>query len=366
MSLKVDDAASLACVWRFTPESAPNEETRLIALLDGIGRTGSIAAAARELGMSYRHAWGRIDRWQGHFGRELVASGRGSGSRLSPFAAQLVTLDAQVRRRLAPHLAAADLEMAEILAGRPRGTHLRLRLVASHDLAVGSLADLMRARGHEVDLHFRGSVEAVAALAEGGCDAAGFHCPGGDLGRRVWSQYRRQLSARIHQLLRVCDRVQGLMVPAGNPKRLREVRDLARPDVRFLNRQPGAGTRMVFDLLLQEHGLKPGHIRGYTSEEHTHAAVAALIAGGEADAGLGIEAAARRFRLDFVPLIEEAYYFGFPRKSARSPEILGLAEALESPEFRQAVAAMPGYDATGSGDRLSVLAVDKALQVGET
>ncbi|MCK7501471.1 MAG: LysR family transcriptional regulator [Comamonadaceae bacterium] len=155
-------------MWRFTPESAPNEETRLIALLDGIGRTGSIAAAARELGMSYRHAWGRIDRWQGHFGRELVASGRGSGSRLSPFAAQLVTLDAQVRRRLAPHLAAADLEMAEILAGRQRGTHLRLRLVASHDLAVGSLAELMRERGHEVDLHFRGSVEAVAALADGG------------------------------------------------------------------------------------------------------------------------------------------------------------------------------------------------------
>jgi len=352
-------------MWRFTPESAPNEETRLIALLDGIGRTGSIAAAARALGMSYRHAWGRIDRWQAHFGRELVESGRGSGSRLSPFAAQLVTLDAQVRRRLEPQLAAADLEMAEILAGRQRGGTLRLRLVASHDLAIASMAELMRAKGNEVDLHFRGSLEAVAALADGACDAAGFHCPGGDLGRRVWGQYRRQLSARKHQLLRVCNRVQGLMVPAGNPKRLRDVRDLARMDVRFLNRQPGAGTRMVFDLLLQQHGLKPSDIRGYTSEEHTHAAVAALIAGGEADAGLGIEAAARRFRLDFVPLIEEAYYFGFPRKAAHSPEIVGLAEVLASEEFRQAAAALPGYDATGSGERLSVLAVDKILQEGE-
>lgn len=365
MSSKAGLGASLTCVWRFAPDSAPTDESKLISLLEGIGRSGSIAAAARELGISYRHAWGCIERWQGHFGRELVESGRGAGSRLSPLAAQIVNLNTQVLRRLAPQLAAADQEMAEILAGRDLAVNLRLRLVASHDLAVASLAERMRARGHEVELHFRGSLEAVAALADGACDAAGFHCPGGELGRRIWSQYRRLLSARKHLLLYVCDRVQGLMVPPGNPKRLRKVRDLARSDVRFLNRQPGAGTRMVFDLLLQEQGLKPGDIRGYASEEHTHAAVAALIAGGEADAGMGIEAAARRFRLDFIPLIKEAYYFGFPRKAARSPEIAELAEALGSESFRQSVATLPGYDARRSGELLPVLAVDQELQDGQ-
>jgi molybdate transport repressor ModE-like protein len=351
----------LAAVWRLAPDSALGDEGLLLALLDAIARNGSIAAAAREQQTSYRHAWGRIERWQARFGQPLVLAGRGSGSRLTPFAQQLLALDARVRKRVEPQLAAAQAEMAALLGDPVAVAGTALSIEASHDLAVAGLADLLGNGGIEVDLHFRGSLEALAALSLGRCDVAGFHCPAGALGRRIWAQYRRYLSPRKHHVVRVCERVQGLMVAPGNPRRIAGVGDLAKARVRFLNRQPGAGTRMVFDLLLQDQGLKPGDIRGYGSEEHTHAAVAALIAGGAADAGLGIEAAARRFGLDFVPLVDESYFFAFPRKTERSAVIQALTSALGSGEFRRAVAELPGYRAQNSGEVVAVAELDRSL-----
>lgn len=362
MSSTAHIAPQLCGVWRLASDSAPGDETRLLALLAGIARSGSIAAAAREQSLSYRHAWGRIERWQAALGRVLVVAGRGSGSQLTPFASELLALDERLRKRLAPHLEAASAEMASLLAGPPEGER-RIALIASHDLAVAELAEHLRRQGWGVDLRFRGSLEAVAALAGERCDAAGFHSPGGALGGRIWSRYLHHLSGRKHHLLRVCGRTQGLMVPAGNPKRLTGLRDLAPRKVRFLNRQQEAGTRMVLDLMLQEQGLDPADIRGYTAEEHTHDAVAALIAGGAADAGLGIEAAARRFGLDFVPLVEETYFFACRRKAARSPALQGLAEALSGPDFRAVVARLPGYRCAGSGEILTLAEAGRSLGI---
>jgi molybdate transport repressor ModE-like protein len=362
MSFDTHLTPTLAGVWRFAPDAALGDEAQLMALLTGIAQTGSIAAAARASGMSYRHAWGRIERWQTRLGQVLVDAGRGSGSRLTPFATRLLALDARIRKRLAPHLAAASTEMAALLAGQATQT-AQLKLAASHDLTVAELAELLRSRGWTVDLRFRGSLEAVAALAREDCDAAGFHCPGGLLGRRIWAQYLRHLSPRKHELMKVCERVQGLMVAQGNPKQVKGLRDLARGEIRFLNRQQGAGTRMVLDLLLLDQGLRPEDVSGYTSEEHTHAAVAALIAGGAADAGLGIEAAARRFGLEFVPLVEETYYLAYRRRAARSPAMAGVAAALAGPEFGEIVSRFPGYRCRGSGEVLSMSAIGRSLGV---
>ncbi|MFZ5509041.1 MAG: substrate-binding domain-containing protein [Pseudomonadota bacterium] len=329
--------------WRFGAGSPPPEEARLLALLDDIARHGSIAAAARRQGLSYRHAWGLIEKWQSVFGRPLLAATRGSGSEPSAFARRLLELDRRLAAQLAPRLQAAGEEMRRLLAEEEQPRAVRLALAASHDLALVKLQELMQADGHAVDLQFRGSVESLELLARGACDAAGFHCPEGDLGRRIWTEYRKHLRPRKHVLLPLGRRVQGLMVQPGNPRKLRSVADLARRNVRFLNRQPGAGTRLLLDLLLARQGIDVHRIRGYASEEHTHAAVAALVAGGEADVALGIEAAARRFGLDFVPLVPEDYFLALPRSRLQEAPLAALRAYVAGAAFGAALGSLPGY-----------------------
>lgn len=361
MSEPAQDAARLELQWRFGEHLGGEDAARLLALLRGIAASGSIAAAAREQASSYRHAWGRIERWQEHFGRPLVSAGRGSGSRLTAFAQKLLELDQRTRTRLAPQLAAARQELAALLAPPPQTAAAPLAIVASHDLALAELAELLRSRGVPVDLHFRGSLEALRALAQGQCAAAGFHCPGGDLGRRLWAQYRPHLSPRKHRLMRLWGRRQGLMVRKGNPKRIRTLEHLSRGGVRFLNRQPGAGTRLLLDHLLAQQGLSPAAIQGYTAEENTHAAVAALIAGDAADCALGIEAAARRFGLGFVPLLTETYYLALTLGSAGSAAQQAFMDALADSEFRRRAAALPGYDLRQAGAALTVSELEQSL-----
>ncbi len=347
----------LDCRWRLGPQAA--DAAQVLALLEGIGRTGSIAEAARELGLAYRGAWGRIEKWQVALGRPLLSAARGSGSQLSPLALELLPLalelldiDRRLRGRIEPELAAAREQMRAALARHGQSGATRLSMAASHDLALVRLREALAAQGCTLDLQFRGSIESLAALARGACEVAGFHCPEGDLGRQIWPGYLRLLRPRRHALVRLCRRVQGLIVRKGNPLGLRSVADLAREGVRFLNRQPGAGTRLLLDLLLQRDGVVPAQVRGYGSEEHTHAAVAALVAGDEADAGLGIEAAARRFGLDFVPIASEDYLLALRRERLRDPAMLALRAQLGSPAFRAAVEAMGGYDARESGEEV--------------
>jgi molybdate transport repressor ModE-like protein len=354
MSIHADLEIGLDCRWRIGADSALPEEAQLLALLEGIARTGSIAAAARELRLSYRNAWGRIEKWQVILGQSLLDATRGSGSQLSPFAQRLLEIDGRLRRKLAPQLAAAREEMRGALMTPRESAAVRLSIVASHDLALVRLREGLAAEGHHVELQFRGSVESLATLARGACDVAGFHCPEAEFGRRIWPVYRRLLRPRRHVLIRLCRRTQGLIVQKGNPKRLRGVADLARKKVRFLNRQPGAGTRLLLDLLLQQDGVDPAQVRGYASEEYTHAAVAAMVAGGEADAGLGIEAAARRFGLDFVPLVAEDYFLVTRRDRLRDAPLLVLKAHLASEDFRNAVRSLGGYDPRHAGEEVAV------------
>lgn len=327
---------------------------QLIALLAAVERSGSIASAAREVGVSYRNAWGLLARGEELLGQPLVHMARGRGSTLAPLGATLVTLDARLRKALAPRLEKAREEVRRALQPESRAAAVPLMVHASHDLALAKLRDLMLERGHQVELEYRGSLESLASFDQGRCDIAGFHCPEGPLGVSIWRQYRAHLKQRRDMLLYLARRTQGLMVVRGNPKRLRSIADLASPKVRFLNRQHGAGTRLLLDLLLNQQGIDPADIRGYTTEEYTHAAVAALIAGGAADAGIGIEAAARRFNLDFIPLLHEHYYLAVRRNRNDERAVRALVAELQGEEFRQAVHMLPGYDCERAGEMLAV------------
>jgi putative molybdopterin biosynthesis protein len=145
-------------------------------------------------------------------------------------------------------------------------------------------------------------------------------------------------------------REQGLIVARGNPKEIKGLADLARRDVRYVNRQRGAGTRILLDYGLGQLGIAPEQIRGYEREEYTHLAVAVAVQSGVADCGLGIAAAAWTLGLDFIPLEQERYDLVIPRAYYESDLLRPLLDLIRGPEFRRAVAELPGYDATHMGE----------------
>ncbi|MFY7948376.1 MAG: substrate-binding domain-containing protein, partial [Gemmatimonas sp.] len=159
----------------------------------------------------------------------------------------------------------------------------RLRIHASHGFAVQALHEALQRdarEGFSHELKYCGGAEALAALAGGQCDIAGFHVPIGRFEPAVLAHYRPWLASRSLRLVALATRRQGLMVAPGNPRRIYGVADLARPGVRFINRQPGSGTRVLLDLLLAEAGIAPSQLRGHEQCEFTHAAVAAFVASG--------------------------------------------------------------------------------------
>jgi putative molybdopterin biosynthesis protein len=207
----------------------------------------------------------------------------------------------------------------------------------------------------------KGSIESLRLLKRGRCTLAGFHVPAGASGRRLLPRYTPWLDPQGHALIRVVDRSQGLMLAPGNPKGVRDLRGLAGRGVRFVNRQPESGTRLLFDDLLAQAGVPPGKVKGYEAEEFTHTAVAALVAGGAADAGFGIAAAAARFGLVFLPMARERYWLAARREELDGPALGPVRKALASRPFRDRVGRMPGYDASGAG---RVLPVEALRDVG--
>jgi molybdate-binding protein len=241
-------------------------------------------------------------------------------------------------------------ELASLLDERPPA----LRLTASHGFAVAALVSRLEQQGVLVDLQYRSSTEAVAALARGECDLAGFHLPMGEFESAAAAKYRPLLDPGRQMLIHLAYRMQGIFTAKGNPKDIRTLDDLARPDVRFVNRQRGSGTRLLLELLLDGHGIAPDRINGFESAEFTHAAVAAYVASNMADASFGVETAARRFDLDFVPVVRERYFFACSREAPNAPLVAAALAVMESDEFKATLASLPGYDGALSGQRLAL------------
>jgi putative molybdopterin biosynthesis protein len=144
-------------------------------------------------------------------------------------------------------------------------------------------------------------------------------------------------------------REQGLLVPKGNPKKIVSLEDLSRKEVSFINRQRGAGTRVLLDYHLQRLVISAADIRGYDQEEYTHLAIAAAVSSGRADCGLGVAAAAKALDLDFIFLFQERYDLVIPCRYLEGDLLSPLFEVMNDPSFRQAVAAQPGYDVSMMG-----------------
>jgi putative molybdopterin biosynthesis protein len=261
--------------------------------------------------------------------------------------------------RLAPHIEALRVELARVLDEALEGRQEVLTVFASHDLALPRLRDLLGASGVHLDLRFAGSVDALHALAAGRCVVAGFHVPTGVAGTATLArQLKRLLKPGRHKLIGYARRAQGLIVAPGTPWALASLADLAAAigrGARFVPRQPGSGTRLLLEHLCEQDRIDPTRLLGGAARaEDSHLAVAAAVAGGSADAGLGIEAAARQFGLDFVPLVTEDYYLVCLRDALEQPAVRSLREVLGGPPWRDLLAALPGYAADRSGEVLSL------------
>ena len=341
---------SLQPQWRVDNEAGQTlDMTTLLALLAAVQGSGSIAQAGRELGLSYRKAWGLVRDAEQALGQALISKERGRGSRLTDTGQRMVWADARIAARLQPLLASLGSEMDGELAGAQRRQRPVHRLHASHGFAVAALHELLTARRQPIDLRYRNSLEAVAALAQGECDLAGFHVPLGELQQQAAQRYLQWLKPERHRLVLLAVRTQGLFLAPGNPLGVRGLGDLARAGIRFVNRTEGSGTRVLTELLLRSQGMAPGTISGYNNTELTHAAVAAYVASGMADVGLGVQTAAQRFGLHFVPLLRERYFFALNRDALEGGTLQPVLSVLGSPAFRARVAALSGYDASGTG-----------------
>lgn len=337
-------------VWRFTQERDSRSMLVMLDFLNEIRSTGKITHAAERADVSYRHAWNLIEKWSEFFGTPLVERQQGRGTTLTAFGERLVWAGQRLQARLGPQLQnlAQELE-SEINALLPEPASL-VRVHASHGFAVSALRELLdREPALRVDFRYVGNINSPASLARGQCDLAGMHLPQGELRGRSVAVWRDVLSPEDHCVIRFVTREMGLIVRKGNPLGIASLRDLLEPGVRFVNRDPESGTRMLFDELLAQRGLDASRIQGYEQVEFTHAAVAAYVASGMADACFGVEAAARRFDLDFVRLVTEDYVFVCDRRSLENPSVRGILELMKSEAFSKAIEALPGYSVTEPG-----------------
>ena len=285
----------------------------------------------------------------GRVGDKMIATPvqRGAGVVMS-----LVRADGMVR--IARHTEGVDAGAeVEVELLRPlEEVENTIVAIGSHDLALDLMRSFLRRGNPSVNLASAhvGSLGGLLALRRGEAHVAGCHLLDTETGEYNTSYVRRYLPDTPVAIVRLVGRTQGLMTAPGNPLNIASLEDLQRPEVRFVNRQRGSGTRVLLDYRLRQMGAAPDEIVGYQREEYSHLAVAAAVSGRSADTGLGVLSAARALELEFVPLLNEEYDLVIPTEHYESGHLQPLLELLAAPDFRLAVDDLGGYDVSRMGE----------------
>ena len=231
-----------------------------------------------------------------------------------------------------------------------------LVVIGSHDPLLDELANLMHLEDGSVYMSSAhvGSMGGIMAIRRGEAHAAGCHLLDTETGEYNTAFIKKYFPKGGVKLLRCVGRQQGLMLQKGNPLGIEKFADIARPGLRFVNRQKGSGTRILTDYLCKKEGLTPEAIYGYDREELTHTSVAAQLASGSADAGMGIYSAAQLYDLDFLPVCIEEYDLIIPDHAWDSPMVRQLVATLKSPAFREKILAMGGYTLDRPGEIIEI------------
>jgi putative molybdopterin biosynthesis protein len=227
-------------------------------------------------------------------------------------------------------------------------------VLGSHDLTLDLLAQHLAKHGRRLSSNNIGSIGGLVAINRGEAHLGGAHLLDPESGEYNVAYIQKYLPETPVTLVALARREQGLIVQSNNPKEIAELDDLQREDVRYINRQRGSGTRLLFDHLLNSSGISPDTINGYQHEEYTHLTVASAIASGKVDCGMGIRAAASALGLGFIPMESERYDLVVPTAILNTSLLEPLFLQLKDSEFKQAVEALDGYDASVMGESLSI------------
>ena len=253
-------------------------------------------------------------------------------------------------------IVAGEETEAELLV-EPEAINNTIVSIGSHDITLDILSDEIRNRGNDIRIASGnvGSLGGLLALKKGTAHMAGCHLLDIQTGEYNISYIRKYLEGVPVHVFNLVARDQGLIIQKGNPKEVKGIGDLKRDDITFVNRQPGSGTRILFDYKLKEMGIDPARIMGYENEEYTHMNVAVSVLNGMTDVGLGIMAAARALDLDFIPVIKEQYDLVVPSSFVDDPKIELIIGVARSREFRERVKGLGGYNPAKSGDLWKVI-----------
>ncbi len=282
----------------------------------------------------------------GKVGEKLVAAplARGAGAAMS-----LVRADGFcVIPQNSEGFEAGETVEVELYRSREEIDHT-LVCIGSHDLILDLLSDMLpnHCHGSFLSSTHVGSMGGLMALRRGEAHFAPIHLLDEETGIYNISYLERMFEGKEMALIKGVKRIQGIIVQKGNPQNIQGIEDLKR--VRYINRQRGAGTRVLLDYKLKQLGIKPEEIDGYETEAATHMAVAALVKSGSVDAGMGIFSAAQSLGLDFIPVGEEEYDFALFRSTLELREMKEFLEILASDEFKESTGRIGGYDCTDSG-----------------
>jgi len=335
--------------WQLTHAGGAPLPVHLTDLLAAIHATGSLAAAARQQGMSYRYAWGQLKQADQAFGQPLLRMHRGQGARLTALGERLLRAAHRIGARLGPTLDNLAMELEAELAHPISEEMTPLRIHAPHDFALETLSRSMAAAHLPLQLKYCPPDEALAALRAGRCDLAGLHLPGRELTPLLLAHYQDLIHPQHDHVLHLAMRRVGLLLAPGNPHGIRALQDVQRAGVRMLLRQPGSGTRRLLDAMLARRVIDPARIRTCATQEPTHAAIAATLASGFADVGFGLEPPARRYGLEFLPLAGEHYFFLCPEAALTNARVRALLGLLRSDELHTELNHLPGYVADDCG-----------------
>jgi putative molybdopterin biosynthesis protein len=285
----------------------------------------------------------------GKVGGKLIATpvSRGAGVLMS-----LVRADGMVRiPAMSEGFGAGAVIGVELLRARTEIENTVV-CIGSHDNALDILGNILRKRYPKYSLSSAhvGSMGGLMALKKGEAHFAGTHLLDAETGEYNVPFLQRILKDKKVVLINLVYREQGLMVVKGNPMNVRDFNDLTRDDIVFINRQSGAGTRLLTDKYLKERGISTRDVKGYDREEYTHMGVASAVLTGIADVGMGILAAAKALDLDFIPVAKERYDLAVPRENLEMENVSALLQIVrEDREFRETVARLGGYDVSDMG-----------------
>ncbi len=244
-------------------------------------------------------------------------------------------------------------EEVELILMRPREEiENTLVSIGSHDVLMDIVANIIHQNKELVNLSSAhvGSLGGIMAIKKGECHIAPIHLLDEETGMYNLSYLKRYLVDEGVVLIKGVKRTQGMIIPKGNPKNIKGINDLIRPDISFVNRQRGSGTRVLLDYLLKQKQLEANQILGYTREMNTHMMVASAVASGSCDVGIGVLSAANMMDLDFIPIGDEAYDFVILKENLDDPRVQIFIKVLKSEQFREALKRLGGYELEQPGE----------------